>query len=384
MKTPRLLTWVSLLALLGAGIAAYQTAQHFQLRSVPQSFTSFCSVNEVIDCDAVQLSHYSEVFPGVPLAGMGLGWFVALLILTIIARNPFKRKDALQFAWIMASVGSLVSIAYAAIMIGILKKHCLLCWGIDLINWSSFFMLLTLHRSHKNQAAGVGRPFLTYSSILGGCLVVMIAISWMVNSNRPSVDLVEREVQKILARTPESLDLSDGHLVIGPNNAPITIVKFSDYQCPACRMGALTLHPAMKRYEGKVRLVLKNFPLNARCNPSVNSEMHRYSCQAAKAILCAESSGRVLPVYQAFFENQATLSDESIRDLSLQNGVPSQDYDRCIKSPETESLLQKQVAMGSSLQIRSTPTFFINGYRIEGFLPSDVWNVLIEHFLNAK
>lgn len=148
----------------------------------------------------------------------------------------------------------------------------------------------------------------------------------------------------------------------GPVAAPITIVEFSDFQCPSCRQ----LHDILKTVTAdypQVRLVFKDFPL---------TEIHPWAMTAAIAARCAyqQTPESFWKVYDSIFANQQIISPDNawqkMQDLAAQAGLDPQAFRTCMSSPEPAQAIQSNLAEGQSLAITSTPTVFINGRRLVG------------------
>jgi len=153
----------------------------------------------------------------------------------------------------------------------------------------------------------------------------------------------------------------------GNPNAPVTIVEFSDFQCPACAQARRDLHDLLER-RTDVRLVFRNFPLDSSCNEALPRAVHPEACMAAIAAECARRQNRFWEYHDRLFENQHTLDRESLfryaRDLGLD--VPT--FRTCLDDPEARSRVSDDVRAGIAAGIESTPTLFINGRRIDGAL----------------
>lgn len=117
-----------------------------------------------------------------------------------------------------------------------------------------------------------------------------------------------------------SVESGDEFTSIGPKTAPITIVEFSDFQCPYCRVAAISLKTVMQRFPGKVRLVFRNYPLDNSCNRMMQRPLHTNPCEAAKAAYCAKDQGK-FGCYRQLFEHQADIGKTKVIDLAKAGGV---------------------------------------------------------------
>lgn len=149
---------------------------------------------------------------------------------------------------------------------------------------------------------------------------------------------------------------------MGPASAPITIVEFSDFQCPSCRQ----LHDALKTVATdypQVRIVFKNFPL---------VQIHPWAMTAAIAGRCAyqQSPQAFWKIYDLIFDNQQVISPgnawQKMLDYGSQAGLEPQTFRACMSGPEATQAIEQNIKEGQSLNIASTPTVFLNGHRLVG------------------
>jgi len=160
----------------------------------------------------------------------------------------------------------------------------------------------------------------------------------------------------------------------GPADAPITIVAFSDFQCPYCSRGAETLREVQKAYPQKVRIVFRNYPLS----------FHPDAPRAAEAALCAHEQGQFWAMHDALFAQQQDLSEENLRKVA--RGVPGMDaarFNACFKSRSQQARVEADKADAEKAGVRGTPAFFVNGRRISGAQPLEVFRDVIEAELEA-
>jgi protein-disulfide isomerase len=155
-------------------------------------------------------------------------------------------------------------------------------------------------------------------------------------------------------------------LVIPAEGAKVLIVKFNDFQCPACSHSYLTYRPILAKYEaqypGAVRVVLKDFPLNSNCN-SNSSMVHPAACDAAVAVRLARQRNRGAEMEDWLYTHQPAMTPASVRQAAREIGGVTDFEARYATILE---LVKSDVALGNQLAIRSTPTFFINGVKVEG------------------
>jgi protein-disulfide isomerase len=192
---------------------------------------------------------------------------------------------------------------------------------------------------------------------------------------------IDQQVQAALNMPTMPLNITDHDPSFGPKNAPITIVEFSDFQCPYCRIGAQVLKSVTDRYPTQVRVVFRPFPWDQSCNRTVTHPMHEVACEVARVALCARDQGKFLPVYEELFEHQTDLVPGAAAQIATQQGVNAQQLATCTANPETNSELLRSIEEGITLNVDGTPTFFVNGHRVMGMLPGPFWDKLIDKLL---
>jgi protein-disulfide isomerase len=153
----------------------------------------------------------------------------------------------------------------------------------------------------------------------------------------------------------------------GSVDAPITVVMFSDFECPFSRKAEATIHAVEAAHPGDVRVVFKNLPL----------PMHDNARIAAKAALAADAQGRFWAMHDALFGHQHVLDRASIDGYAKDLGLDVARFDRDLDDPKTEARVAQDEADADALQVKGTPTFFVNGRRITGAQPKEVFEQAI-------
>ena len=159
----------------------------------------------------------------------------------------------------------------------------------------------------------------------------------------------------------------------GPDNAPVTIVEFSEFQCPFCRRVAPTVREIEARYRGRVRLVFRHFPL-AR---------HKEAPKAAEAAECAREQGRFWEMHDVLFENAERLSVADLKQHARTAGVEGAAFDACLDSGRHEARVRKDLADAQSYGASGTPMFFVNGRLVSGAQPYAVFARVIDEELRG-
>jgi len=143
--------------------------------------------------------------------------------------------------------------------------------------------------------------------------------------------------------------------VRGPKDAPVTIVEFSDFQCPYCAGLQPTLDQVLRAFPKEVNLIYKQFPLN----------IHQYARQAAVASVAAHQQGKFWQLHDRMFQNFNAISEENIKKWAKEVGLNMGDFEKAMQSGALETAVQKDIADGASARVLGTPTLFINGKRVQ-------------------
>lgn len=145
----------------------------------------------------------------------------------------------------------------------------------------------------------------------------------------------------------------------GPADAKVTIVEFSDFQCPFCSRAEGTVDEVMEKYAGKVRVVFRNFPL----------EFHPNAPKAAEAALCANDQGKFWEMHKELFANQQQLSVENLKSYAEKLQLDATKFNECLDSGAKKADVDADHKAGAEVGVSGTPAFFINGKMLSGAQP---------------
>lgn len=158
----------------------------------------------------------------------------------------------------------------------------------------------------------------------------------------------------------------------GPSGAPVSIVKFEDFECPFCKTVQPTLAAVLKKYDGKVRVVHKDLPLE---------QIHPQAQLAAEAARCAGEQGRFWEYHDALYGNAPKFGAQELKTYAKNIGLNAAPFDQCLASGKYKAAVQKDLSEGAQLGLTGTPTFFINGREISGALPVESFSAIIDEEL---
>jgi protein-disulfide isomerase len=159
---------------------------------------------------------------------------------------------------------------------------------------------------------------------------------------------------------------------LGPAAAPVTIVEFSDFQCPFCARVMPTLKRVKETYGDRVRIVWKDFPL---------TQIHPEAFKAAEAGNCAREQGKFWEFHDRLFGNQQALMPDALKTHAAAVGLDAAKFDACLDTAKYSSRVQDQIGIGARLGINSTPAVFINGRQVTGAQPYEVFAGIIDEEL---
>jgi protein-disulfide isomerase len=388
---------LALLALAVIGLAcSIALTQHFyELRSGAAGFKSYCNIGSKMNCDAVAASTWAEALPGLPISSVAAGWYAGLFFIYLSALSFTVRREAMRVALILVGISTVCSLFLLYIMAVQLGTYCLFCLALDAVNFISLGILSSIiaqanrhgvhHGVHKGAQDETTR-FPHWKSFLATMAVsIFIAVVGLKGLDTISAgsDSLKEQAEAVFAHDPVAVSSSPTDLSIGPANAPITIVEFSDFQCPYCRIGAFTLHGVMSRFPQQVRVVMKPYAFDPSCNRFIDHPMHPVACEAARAAVCAGDQGKFEPVYENFFQNQESLGPGKVIAFAQEAGLNASALTACMNSNGSLAKVQESIEEADRLKVNSTPTFFINGYRVEGIAALPFWTEVIKHLLVA-
>ena len=178
------------------------------------------------------------------------------------------------------------------------------------------------------------------------------------------------------APTVNMNDLLDDDAVLGDPNAPVTIVEFSDYECPFCqRFYVQTFGEIKSNYidTGKVKLIYRDFPLS----------FHEHAEKAAEAAECAGEQGKYYEMGDKLFSEGVDGGVDTFKQYDADLGLDTDAFNTCLDSEQMASEIQKDMVAGQKAGVQGTPSFFINGEMITGAQPYSVFEDAIEKALAA-
>jgi uncharacterized membrane protein len=383
----KLLLAFALLGLVASGAATYV---HYNLVKNPD-YSSFCDINATVSCKAAYLSRYGSV-AGVPVAVGGLLFFAWVLLMMWGARDKSRIKDsapAYIFVGSTLALAVVLYLAYASFFV--LKEVCPLCVATYVAVIGIFVISGGARSLPVSKLPG---RVLTDMRVLFGTPSALVITFLFIAGAAWGMSVFPREAARPLVY--ETVALSGNQRAElerwwevqpkSPNfpypsdGAKVQIVEFADFQCPHCKQMYFAYKPILDKYlteyPNDVKFIFKNWPINARCNPSVPGVNFAASCDASAGYLMAKQTGTADKLKDWFFLHQEELSPATIRRATADIGKVS-DFDA--QYPKVLTEIRADAAAGSSLGVNGTPAFFINGKRIPGAgVPPQYFDTLID------
>jgi protein-disulfide isomerase len=154
----------------------------------------------------------------------------------------------------------------------------------------------------------------------------------------------------------------------GPEGAKVTIVEFSDFECPYCSRAEESVSQVMEKYAGKVRLVFRHFPLS----------FHPSAPKAAEAAACANDQGKFWEMHKQLFANRTALSIEDLKKHAAAVGLDQAKFNDCLDNSKMKTLVETDTKAGGEAGVSGTPAFFINGKLLSGAQPAAEFEKIID------
>ena len=386
-------------ALGGFAAASASSWVHHKLLTQP-GYVSPCDVNATVSCTQAYLSPYGSLF-GVPVAILGAIWFAVVLALLLAAPRgtPAFRENIGAYVFALSTLGLAVVLYLGYASFFILKAVCLLCVatyvavaGLFIVSGAASTVPLSRlpSRLSRDLKALASSPLaIAVALVLVASAVSLVAFFPREGQPASAAGALDEHghpagthAQGQPAQDFEPLWKAAPREDIGvsADGAKVLIVKFNDYQCPACKQGHELykdiIKEAQAKYPGQIKSITMDYPLEPECNFNVQREIHPAACEAAAAVRMARPLGKAEEVEDWLYNNQGAMTPATVR-AALQRIAGITDFDA--RYPTIIRDVQIDIASGGANRVGSTPTYFINGVRIAGqLIPPDWFKKAIE------
>jgi uncharacterized membrane protein len=393
------------LALLGLGVSVAALYVHYKLMTDP-SYSSFCDISATVSCQQVLESSYATV-KGIPIASGGAIWSAAVLLLAFWGMRQTSSELAGRVAgyiFVLATVGLAVVFYYGYASFFKLGAACPICMtmyaavaGIFLVSAAAATSLTAIPARLGEDLTGLTK---SQSGTTLAVAWVAASIALLVLFPHPgqggatgplAVDVAtEAPIEPLTAEQTAEWDrFLDSQVPVSEpallptGAAKVLFVKFNDYQCPACRQTYLLYNGLFEKYEkqypGVFVFQTRDLPLETECGLNLN---HMLACEAAAAVRMAKEKNKGPEMEAWLFNNQ---SFEMTRD-DLKRGL--RDVAQVTNFDEQYSgmlpAVRADVQLAQKLGVTGTPTFFINGVKINTLLQAKYVDATIQYFLKKS
>lgn len=384
--------WLIVFACLGLLTTGASTYVHYRLLQ-DRGYTSFCDVSGTVSCTEAYLSRYGS-FAGVPVALLGFLFFVLATVLAWLAvsARTETRENATGYLFALSTLGlaMVLYLAYAAFFV--LKAICLLCVGTYVAVVGLFLIagnimdypMTTVPRRFARDLRRLGTSPAGLAVALAFLFGAATSIAFFPRegseAQAPTVANAraqqQAEGQSEFERWYFAQPIVDAGVPM--EGAKVLVVKFNDYLCPACGQSYRDYKGIFAKYQasnpGEVRLVTKDYPLDPECNFNTPNGQHQAACEAAAAVRLAGAHGKAEAMAEWLYANQAGLTPQSVKEAAATVGGVT-DFDA--QYPRVLQGIKADVAAGGAVNVRSTPTFIINGRLVSGMLPAQFFDQAI-------
>jgi len=346
---------------------------HIAVHTDP-NYHSYCAISEKVNCETVAESKYA-VFLGLPLALWGIIYYLFQGSLSIWGLRKSTKPPTWPFAiayW-FSLVSTLISIILFLISHFIINSVCIICMCTYVVN----LCLLTFSTIEiKRHRSGIIKSTISEVkaiinktesfAILAFVFLTIIILLWVF---LPSYWEVEASTGP--GGIPVGFTL-DGHPWIGAPYPKLTIIEFSDYQCPHCFRGHSEIRAIIQNYPSSFKLIHMHFPLDSNCHKELKFQLHPFACLYAKMAYCAGKQNKFWQVNDYLFVNGRRKNQVTVEELSSAFSLNATEMANCINSQEALDAIEKDISAGKQYNIRGTPTYVINNKNYPGYIPPDV------------
>jgi protein-disulfide isomerase/uncharacterized membrane protein len=335
------------------------------------------------DCGQTVGSDLATQF-GIPLGGWGLVHFttVASLLFISFAIGPTFQTEGASIAIVLCSIATIFGVILTWLMLSGSAPFCPLCFLVHFDNLLLISVIkLSSGQSWSELSSTVGsgiRYFFGGSvensvlarwktiGIVTSLLVGIVMFQWvLIQTDRRSVEqnqpLASEDVIAQFNSTPrQEIPVNKEDPQIGSQEGSVQLVIFSDFQCSACQLFSHTLSH-LREHGLKVFVVFKHYPLEKKCNASIDSDLHPLSCQAAYAAEAAKRQGKFWEYQDLLFESSEKIDETMFKELAEKVGLNMEQFEKDLADTSIKTKIQEDIKLGDKLEIEGTPTLFLNG-----------------------
>lgn len=389
MRPTRGATWTILLCLTGIVLCAYLFALHLALMRGELLLGPACSGEGAFNCHAVTASSWGAIL-GMPLALWGMLAYVAMFAFARLARQPGEwATHAFTLIFSMAALLVAGDLFLLGVMVFEIRSYCLYCIGTYVVN---VLLLLT-------SAAALGYPWPQAFRRLPGAIGSLIPSSqrlaawgfWdsfslaaaaivalhlaTVYVSRGTLGSMRKQIAEFTSKQARVTPDITGDPILGQPTAPIQMIEFSDFLCPACQRASSMNRIILASHRHDTAFIFKNYPLDTSCN-TIPRTVHPGACLVAEAAECAQQQGKFWPLHDLIFKAGPKYDVKQLPADAQRAGLDVPAFQACLTSGQGMEAVKHDIAEAQKIGVSSTPTYVINGLPVPGGITPAVFEDL--------
>ena len=386
-------------ALLGLGASVYALNVHYRLSD--PSYIPGCEISDTVGCQQVLTSSYGSVL-GVPVAAGGAIWSAAVLLLAFWGMRQPRSEQAGRIAgyiFALATLGLAAVFYFAYASFFVLGQACPVCMAMYVAVAGIFLVSASAATSLTSIPARLGDDL---TALTRSQTATTLAVAWLaasiallvffrpqtvtaieepLSAEAPAEPVLETLSPEQIAEWEKYLDSQTPVAELLPmGDAKVRVVKFNDYQCPACRQTWELYRGIIARYEQQYPYAFiyesRDFPLELECG--VGNAGHGAACEAAAAVRMARVNDKDRELEAWLFRNQSFDMTRDDVKRGLQEVAQVTNFDE--QYPKVVEEVRADAQLGQKLGVNSTPTFYINGIKLGSLRPT-YFDATIRHAL---
>ena len=385
----------SVLLMLMAVLSSYLLYTHYVQPAQSSLLFQICSVKGVFDCSAVNTTPYTSLL-GVPLGGWGIFFSILqffLMLLMLLPESASLRRLVLHFILLGAFAGFLAVFPLILISHFLIKAFCLFCILVWIVTILYFLLILnrvkreydetltaSLIRLQKECLTTLrsGISLLLISLVVIFAAVLFASLFYQSRSMEASRQLeliaANQRMEEDLLRNfydkkPLDMNLKNTPLYYGDAKARVVVVEYMNLDCHVCRRASPMMKSLVDKYPGKIRLYLKQYPLDPECNPYIKGNGKGFSCRASLLAIALSASPLYREYIRAFMSSNRDMDDDLMREIVGGLHLKQEQLNRMMPEEKARKILRGYIEEAESLGMDGTPTFVINGRALPSGLP---------------
>jgi len=357
-------------------LALELTRLYVQVRTDP-SFESVCALNNKVNCLTVAESGYSA-FLGIPVSIWGTAGYLAMIAACLFSFSRRKQLRAsatgVLFGLSLFAVFTSITLFYISeFVIEVVCPYCVATYAANLVLFILVVLMLRADGGFKSFSvleAGLKTPFrlILQTAVVPAVLFLLLALPVL------GFKTLYSDIQPALPTGPDGLRVGmteDGHPWIGASQPLLTIMEFTDYECPHCRRAHFRMRGLLPKYNDQIRLVHRHLPLDHKCNEIVTRPFHKCACQFARYTVCATEQGKFWEMNDYLFNLPRKHDCPGPEEVIRETGLNHEAFNECLDSGRADECIENDIKCCKELGIHATPTYLCEDEKFVGGIKED-------------